>query len=669
MQPESSLSLSFFLFPLFHSSSFLSSFLGVQAQEEEEMEMGFLLELFLTAALSVLFAFLLGKIFAVDSSADDPEEKRERSPETVGGIRRGAVDGDEDRRPAEEILESDHIAAESAVGADKASKEIDDVGDGGIVVWLEDDGLVDHSLEGGFEVVQELGLDEDSAKRMPEGVGFEKAKEEGRSEEMRANEIDLESVNLEMKKQEARICGGNIEGLADESSRDTTDEVKMVSLERLHKKEERLIKDADVRELEPTMEKGEENKPEVNVLNLEDESIRKVAEVEIGEVERLLKEEGRPEEVMASEIETPENKNEREQISEIDVGRLESTREMPEKVAPERIKEEKRLLIKEDRSEDSRASDFDMENKTEGERRRQVSLLNLEDDSMREMHEVVVEETREEQKLLKEEERSAEVTSNNFEQDKEIEQEQRYEADAVKVEEDSIQAMPVEVGIDRVDFPNLVEREERSAEGEVCAENVVQSPEEERIVQEGSQSEAKGQKICIHEEGSLLNEEDDWEGIEKSELEKRFGAAIAYVGSGSGGDALSKLSSDLQMQLYGLRKVATEGPCYESQPLALKVSARAKWHAWQRLGSMNPEMAMEQYMTVLSENIPRWIEGKPGQEGNTNPETMKSGIGKPDSCSTSHDQHSSETKRNLEGPSSSEEEHATAGLEHQKKES
>lgn len=501
------------------------------------MEMGFLLELLLTAALSVLLAFLLGKVFVLDSSSDDPEEKPERSAETVGEIRGVVVEGDEDRRPAEEILESDYIAAESAVAADKASQEIDDEGDGGIVVRSEDELLVDRSLEDGFEVVEELGLDEESARRMSVGVGFEEDKKE-------RGEVRTDEIDLEMKKEEPRR-------LADESTRD---------------KEERLINDVDITALEPATEEGEGNKP------LEDESISKVGEVEIGRVERLLKEEGSSEEVMASVIETPEYENGQLKISEINVVRLESTREMPEKVAPERIKEEKRLLIKEECSEESRASDLDMEKKTEGESRCQVSLLNLEDNSMRKMPEVVVEETREEQKLLREEERSSEVTSSNFEQDKETKQEQRLEAHAVKLEEDSMQVMLDEVEIDRVNSPNLVGRKERLAEGEVCTDKVVQSPEEERI-----QSEAKGQKICIHEVGSLLNEEDDWEGIEKSDLEKLFGTATAYVGSGSGGDALSRLSSDVQMQLYGLQKVATEGPCYESQPLALKVSARAKW--------------------------------------------------------------------------------------------
>lgn len=78
--------------------------------------------------------------------------------------------------------------------------------------------------------------------------------------------------------------------------------------------------------------------------------------------------------------------------------------------------------------------------------------------------------------------------------------------------------------------------------------------------------------------GSMFNDEDEWEGIEKSDIEKLFGAAAEFVGSTEGNEALSELSNDLQMLLFGLRKIATEGPCYESQPLALKVSARAKWY-------------------------------------------------------------------------------------------
>ncbi|KAL1534201.1 acyl-CoA-binding domain-containing protein 3-like [Salvia divinorum] len=104
--------------------------------------------------------------------------------------------------------------------------------------------------------------------------------------------------------------------------------------------------------------------------------------------------------------------------------------------------------------------------------------------------------------------------------------------------------------------------------------------------------------------------DDDWEGVERSELERGFAEAVNYVECGGKGreeDHLARLGSDVQMQLYGLHKVALEGPCLEPQPMALMVSARTKWNAWQGLGSMSREVAMEQYIQVLSENIPEWM--------------------------------------------------------------
>ncbi|XP_020261661.1 acyl-CoA-binding domain-containing protein 2-like isoform X2 [Asparagus officinalis] len=112
-------------------------------------------------------------------------------------------------------------------------------------------------------------------------------------------------------------------------------------------------------------------------------------------------------------------------------------------------------------------------------------------------------------------------------------------------------------------------------------------------------------------ERSLPDEEDDWEGIDPTELQRDFREAAAYVGSEGGELALPNLSGDEQMQLYGLHKVATEGPCYDPRPMALKVSARAKWHAWQRLGNMNPDAAMERYMSLLCEKIPGFMRENP----------------------------------------------------------
>ncbi|XP_052148971.1 acyl-CoA-binding domain-containing protein 5 isoform X1 [Oryza glaberrima] len=100
----------------------------------------------------------------------------------------------------------------------------------------------------------------------------------------------------------------------------------------------------------------------------------------------------------------------------------------------------------------------------------------------------------------------------------------------------------------------------------------------------------------------------EWEGIERTEIEKRFGVAAAFASSDAGMAALSKLDSDVQLQLQGLLKVAIDGPCYDStQPLTLRPSSRAKWAAWQKLGNMYPETAMERYMNLLSEAIPGWM--------------------------------------------------------------
>ncbi|XP_027940796.1 acyl-CoA-binding domain-containing protein 3-like [Vigna unguiculata] len=101
------------------------------------------------------------------------------------------------------------------------------------------------------------------------------------------------------------------------------------------------------------------------------------------------------------------------------------------------------------------------------------------------------------------------------------------------------------------------------------------------------------------------DDDDDWEGIERSELEKEFMAATEFVANE--GDRLENVGSNVKMELYGLHKVATEGPCREPQPMALKLSARAKWNAWQKLGSMNPEVAMEQYISLLSNKFPEWM--------------------------------------------------------------
>ena len=38
---------------------------------------------------------------------------------------------------------------------------------------------------------------------------------------------------------------------------------------------------------------------------------------------------------------------------------------------------------------------------------------------------------------------------------------------------------------------------------------------------------------------------------------------------------------------------------------------RCARHAWQQLGNMNPEVAMEQYINLLSDSIPGWTAESP----------------------------------------------------------
>lgn len=111
------------------------------------------------------------------------------------------------------------------------------------------------------------------------------------------------------------------------------------------------------------------------------------------------------------------------------------------------------------------------------------------------------------------------------------------------------------------------------------------------------QCEDRGDK---EEEGVF----DDWEGVERTELEKLFGAAVVFVSSKSNAGLIDK---DKKIELYGLHKVAIEGPCRGAQPMAFNVSARAKWFSWKRLGNMSRELAMEQYLRTLSERVPGWM--------------------------------------------------------------
>ncbi|KAG6594994.1 Acyl-CoA-binding domain-containing protein 3, partial [Cucurbita argyrosperma subsp. sororia] len=146
--------------------------------------------------------------------------------------------------------------------------------------------------------------------------------------------------------------------------------------------------------------------------------------------------------------------------------------------------------------------------------------------------------------------------------------------------------------------------EERTYRGE---ENVRDGVEVEEF--ESDRSKKSG---GVNKEGSaevISVEDDDWVGIDRTELEKEFEAVVKFVKIHDTEDP--NFGDELKMRLSGLHKIAMEGCCREPPPLALKISARSKWNAWKQLGNMTPEVAMERYINLVSENIPGWTSKAP----------------------------------------------------------
>lgn len=82
----------------------------------------------------------------------------------------------------------------------------------------------------------------------------------------------------------------------------------------------------------------------------------------------------------------------------------------------------------------------------------------------------------------------------------------------------------------------------------------------------------------VRDDGASDSDDDDsdWEGVETTELDEMFSAATAFVAATAA--EKGKVPTEVQLQLYGLYKIATEGPCTSPQPSALKMTARAKWY-------------------------------------------------------------------------------------------
>ncbi|XP_057798766.1 acyl-CoA-binding domain-containing protein 1 isoform X2 [Salvia miltiorrhiza] len=161
------------------------------------------------------------------------------------------------------------------------------------------------------------------------------------------------------------------------------------------------------------------------------------------------------------------------------------------------------------------------------------------------------------------------------------------------------------------------EAEERAADSP--ARN---SDENEPLIRGGAVS---GNESVVTSDHS--DSDDDWEGVESTELDEIFSAATAFVAATAADRSAMKVSNDVQLQLYSLYKIATEGPCSAPQPSALKMTARAKWQAWQKLGAMPPEEAMEKYIDIVSELYPTWASGLATQQKKKDESTSDTSMG------------------------------------------
>lgn len=109
-------------------------------------------------------------------------------------------------------------------------------------------------------------------------------------------------------------------------------------------------------------------------------------------------------------------------------------------------------------------------------------------------------------------------------------------------------------------------------------------PESEISVEEQTPIDTTSTSKNIDRSSSIVGSDsgsdgdsDSWEGIESTELDEEFSAASAFVATMAATSESARVSSELQLKLYGLYKIATEGPCTAPQPSALNFTARAKW--------------------------------------------------------------------------------------------
>lgn len=85
-------------------------------------------------------------------------------------------------------------------------------------------------------------------------------------------------------------------------------------------------------------------------------------------------------------------------------------------------------------------------------------------------------------------------------------------------------------------------------------------------------------------------------------IEERFNAAVNVI-RGLPKNGPYQPSNEMLLTFYSLFKQATEGKCNAARPGIWNVVNRAKWDAWNRLGDMPREVAMQKYVDELKKIV------------------------------------------------------------------
>lgn len=85
-------------------------------------------------------------------------------------------------------------------------------------------------------------------------------------------------------------------------------------------------------------------------------------------------------------------------------------------------------------------------------------------------------------------------------------------------------------------------------------------------------------------------------------IEERFNAAVNVI-RGLPKNGPYQPSNEMLLTFYSLFKQATEGKCSVGRPALWNVVNRAKWDAWNRLGDMPREAAMQKYVDELKKIV------------------------------------------------------------------